>query len=811
MGLAWYDNVESTNRKDDAMSALTDKSLGTLELPRVLELLAGFAVSEEAKERCLALRPAVSAGEAAARLERTSAARAMLEQRGAPALTGVKPVGAALSRAGLGGVLNTRELLDIAATLRAARTVGAYASGDKRGGASSADGGAGALSGLFRRLSGNKRLEDRITGCILGEEEISDHASAELAAIRRRIRLTSSKIRETLNKFISSHGKYLQDALITQRGGRFVIPVKAEHKNDVPGMLHDVSSSGATLFIEPAAVVQADNELRELEAKERREIERILAELSVECDASGDAILEDYNALVAIDAVFARGKLSSDMNAAAPLLNSRGVTDLRLARHPLLPKGTVVPVSLWLGKGFDTLVITGPNTGGKTVTLKTLGLLTLMAACGLHIPAAEGSETAFAAAVYADIGDEQSIAQSLSTFSSHMRNIVAVLAEAEAGSLVLFDELGAGTDPVEGAALAVAIIEAARAQGCRVAATTHYAELKTYAMSVEGVENASCEFDVETLRPTYRLLIGVPGRSNAFAISQRLGLPEHIIGAAKQRVGVRDAAFEDILAKLEAGRIALENDRAEAEAARRQAEEDKRKTGELRARTEREFEKAADSARAEARLILNQARAAAEEAARDIIKAKQSASASELAETRRKLNEAERQSAAGEPAPSPAPEEALFDKPPAPGTEVLLAATNTRAVVLGEPDKSGMIPLQAGIMKVMAPLNGLRRCEPKKDKKQKGGSVSVDRAAEPVSLEVDLRGQPADDGVLLMERFIDDAVMRRLETVTVIHGKGTGALRAAVHTALKKNKSVKTYRLGKYGEGETGVTVVTLR
>ncbi|MDR0294428.1 MAG: endonuclease MutS2 [Oscillospiraceae bacterium] len=783
------------------MSALTDKSLQTLELPRVLDMLAAFAVSEEAKERCLALRPAASLAEAGERQEQTSAARAMLELRGAPALSGIRPVAPALSRASLGGALNTRELLDVASVLWAARTVRSYAADKGRAEPSR-------LDGLFRRLTGDKPLEDHITGCILNEEEIADHASGELASVRRHMRAAASKIRDILQKIISSHAKYLQDALITQRNGRFVIPVKAENKNDVPGLLHDVSSSGATLFIEPAAAVQASNELRELEGKERKEIERILAELTAECDESGDVIAEDYDALVAIDAVFARAKLSSEMDASRPLPGRDGAADLRRARHPLLPKGTAVPVDIRLGKSFDTLVITGPNTGGKTVALKTLGLLTLMAACGLHIPAAEGSEAAFTSGVYADIGDEQSIAQSLSTFSSHMRNIVAILNEAGPDSLVLFDELGAGTDPVEGAALAVAIIEQARAQGCRVAATTHYAELKTYAMSTSGVENASCEFDVETLRPTFRLLTGIPGRSNAFAISQRLGLPEHIIGAAKQRIGVHDAAFEDMLSKLESQRSAMENHRAEAERALRQSEADRRKSEELRGRIEREHEKAAESARAEARRILNGARAAAEEAAREIARAKQNAAAEELAEARRKLNKAEDE-LGGNPLP-PEPE-LLFEKPPAPGTEVVLISTGTRAVVLGEADKNGMIPLQAGIMKVTAPLDGLRPCEPKKEKKRPGGGVSLSRAPEPVSLEIDLRGQASDDGVLLMERFIDDAVMRRLETVTVIHGKGTGALRAAVHAALKKNKSVKGFRLGKYGEGETGVTVVTLR
>lgn len=784
------------------MSALTDKSLQTLELPRVLDMLAAFAVSQEAKDRCLTLRPALDLAEAEERQKQTCAARDLLERRGSPSLSGIRPVAPALTRTQMGGVLNTRELLDIASVLRAARTVRAYASSERSGSTPTA------LDGFFRRLTGDKPLEDHITGCILSEDEIADHASSELASIRRHIRSAQTRIRDVLQKMINSHGKYLQDALITQRGGRFVIPVKAEHKNDVPGLLHDVSSSGATLFIEPTAVVQADNELRELEGKERKEIERILAELSAESDLSRDIIAEDYEVLVAIDFIFARGKLSSDMSASPPLLNDKGITDLRKARHPLLAKNTAVPVSIWLGKNFNTLMITGPNTGGKTVTLKTLGLLTLMASCGLHIPAGDGSEVSVTGAVYADIGDEQSIAQSLSTFSSHMTNIVAILKEAGAGSLVLFDELGAGTDPVEGAALAVAIIEQARSQGCRVAATTHYAELKTYAMSTEGVENASCEFDVETLRPTYRLLIGIPGRSNAFAISLRLGLPETVIEAARKRVGQKDAAFEDVLSQLERQRIALENDRTEAEQARQQSETDKRITSELREKIEREMATVSERARAEARRILEEARREADEAARAIARAKQNAAVEELVEARRAINKAEDNLGGGLSEPEPA--ENLFVAPPLSGTEVVLTATGIHAVVLGAPDKNGMIPLQAGIMKVNAALTDLRPCEPKKEKKPKGG-VSISRTPEPLSMELDLRGQPTDDGVLLMERFIDDSVMRKLASVTIIHGKGTGVLRSAVHAALKKNKSVKSFRLGKYGEGETGVTVVELK
>ncbi len=783
------------------MSALTDKSIATLELPRVLDTLAGFAVSEEAKERCLALRPAGSLAEAEERLRQTGAARAMLETRGAPSLSGIKPVAPALQRTQMGGVLNTRELLDIASVLRAARTVRSYHATGVRGTASHTS-----LDALFARLCGDKPLEDHITGCILSEEEIADHASSELASIRRHMRAAAAKIKDVLNRMISTHGKYLQDALITQRGGRYVIPVKAEHKGDVPGLLHDVSSSGATLFIEPMAVVQADNDLREWEAKEQKEIDRILAELSAECDESREILLEDYDALVAIDTVFARGKLASDMNASSPVLNERGSTNLIKARHPLLDRHKAVPISVWLGKGFDTLVVTGPNTGGKTVTLKTLGLLTLMAGCGLQIPAADGSEVAVTGRVYADIGDEQSIAQSLSTFSSHMTNIVAILNEAERGSLILFDELGAGTDPVEGAALAVAIIEQARRQGCRVAATTHYAELKTYAMTTPGVANACCEFDVETLRPTYRLLIGIPGRSNAFAISQRLGLPESVIEAARERVGVRDAALEDVLAQLERQRIALENDRVGTEKALADSIEEKRRTEELRQKVEREHEKAAESARAEARRILDEARKAADEVMRELSRIKQAKVAEELPELRRKLREAEDALGGGLAAPEPV---SLFEKPPAPGTEVLLASTGTRATVLGLPDKNGLIPLQAGIMKVTAPLDGLHPCEKMKEKKPQAGGVTLAQAAEPAAMELDLRGQLTDDGVLMMEQFIDNAVMRKLPTVTVIHGKGTGALRTAVH-ALRRNKSVKGFRLGKYGEGESGVTVITI-
>ncbi|MGN0968649.1 MAG: endonuclease MutS2, partial [Oscillospiraceae bacterium] len=492
------------------MTDLFEKSIRTLELPRVLEMLAAQASTEEGKERCLALRPSTDADEVQRRLRETSAAFQMLVTKGSPSLSGVKPVAAALQRADMGGALNTRELLDIAAVLRAARSAREYGldEGEKT-----------VISHLFASLTANKFLEEKITTSIVGENEIADAASSELASIRRHIRATSSKVREILNKLLSSNqARYLQEAIVTQRSGRYVVPVKSEHKNDIPGLVHDVSGSGGTFFIEPMGVVKANNELRELEAREEKEIERILAELSAECAQFRDDIAQDYDLIVMIDCIFARAQLSSRMKGMEPRLSDKGM-NLRRARHPLLDPGKAVANDLMLGEEFDTLVITGPNTGGKTVTLKTFGLLTLMAQCGLHIPAADGSTVRVFSRVLADIGDEQSIAQNLSTFSSHMVNIVGILNEADHETLILFDELGAGTDPIEGAALAAAIIESAREMGALVCATTHYAELKVYAMTTAGVQNASCEFNVETLAPTYRLLIGIPGKSNAFAIS----------------------------------------------------------------------------------------------------------------------------------------------------------------------------------------------------------------------------------------------------------------------------------------------------
>ena len=560
------------------MTDLFEKSIVTLELPRVLEQLAACAATQEGKERSLALRPMTDPDDVQRALDETTAAVNMLIQRGSPGFSGVKPVGASLHRADMGGSLNTRELLEIAAVLRCARTAKEYGDTEEKT----------PISHLFRALTPNRFLEDTIINSIVGEDELADSASSELASIRRHMRSTEAKVREILQKIISSNqSKYLQESIITIRSDRYVVPVKSEFKNSIPGLVHDVSSSGSTFFIEPMGVVKANNELRELAAREKKEIERILAELSAQCAAHKEDISEDYDLLIWLDTIFARGRLSLNMEASQPRLSEKYLR-LQKARHPLLDKKTAVANDLELGDKFDTLMITGPNTGGKTVTLKTIGLLTLMAQCGLHIPAGADSAVRVFDRVLADIGDEQSIAQSLSTFSSHMTTIVGILNEADDRSLILLDELGAGTDPVEGAALAASIIDSARNLGALVAATTHYAELKVYAMTTPGVENASCEFNVETLAPTYRLILGIPGKSNAFAISRRLGLPEYIIEKAAARLDAENVRFEDVLTKLDQQRQEMEKERTEAKRLKLEMEQSAAKAKEYRDKLEAE-------------------------------------------------------------------------------------------------------------------------------------------------------------------------------------------------------------------------------
>ena len=798
------------------MSEQFEKSIRTLELPRVLQLLSEQAVSAEGKARCLRIRPETEAEEALRLLDQTDAARSMIGLRGSPSFSGVKPVAEALDRADRGGSLNTRELLTIADLLTAARRAKEYFSGDDRTEKT-------AIDHLFLSLHGNRYLEDTIKRSIPDEDTIADAASPELADIRRHMRAAQAKSRQILQKIISSptYGKILQETIITQRDGRFVVPVKAEHKGDLPGLVHDISSSGATLFVEPMGVVQANNELIELEAKEQQEIERILAELSAQAASHREDIQWDYDTLVHLDVIFARGQLSYRMDGVRPLVRRDGAIHLRKARHPLLDPKTAVPIDIELGGAFDTLVITGPNTGGKTVSLKTLGLLTLMTQCGLHIPVADRSEISVYERVLADIGDEQSIEQSLSTFSAHMVNIVNILKEADRRSLILFDELGAGTDPVEGAALAIAIIQHVRKAGARVAATTHYAELKTFAMTTAGVENASCEFDVETLRPTYRLLIGIPGKSNAFAISKRLGLPDAVIETAKEQMNNDSVRFEDVLTELEAKRQALEKQQLEADRLYRQREEDARKAREFREQMERAKENARSRGEAEAKRILRDARVTADQVFSELAemrkaqaKAERTMNANEArANLFRQLNEAEdaatRRDARQEPIPKPSRPIRVGDLVEFPGVR-----QPAEVVSVG---KDGTLQLKAGVLKLKAKADEVRLIEDdERAAKKKTPAVTIrqnaDRALRASApRELDIRGLETLEAESVVENFLSAAVMAHLETVTIIHGKGTGALRKAVHAILRRSRAVKDFRLGVYGEGESGVTVVTLK
>ena len=799
------------------MSELFEKSIRTLELPAVLEMLSAKAVSEAAREKSRHIMPATERQEVLRLLDETDAAKERLGLYGSPSFSGVKDVSEPLARADRGGMLNTRELLNIAGLLTAARRVYEY-DAERKGEAT-------AIDRFFSALHTNKYLEDRIHGAILDEETIADTASAELTDIRRKMRIAASKGRQILQKIISSpsYAKVLQEALITQRDGRFVVPVKAECKGSLPGLVHDISSSGATLFVEPMGVVQANNELKELEAREEKEIERILRELSAQCADAMEYILLDYDMLVHLDMIFARAQLSYTMNASRPEVVRKGAISLKRARHPLLDQAKAVPVTVELGGDYDTLVITGPNTGGKTVTLKTLGLLCLMAQCGLHIPADSGSTVRVFNRILADVGDEQSIEQSLSTFSAHMSNTVEILRQADDDSLILFDELGAGTDPVEGAALAIAIIQHARSKGALIAATTHYAELKTFAMTTAGVENASCEFDVQTLRPTYRLLVGIPGKSNAFAISRRLGLDESVIADAKAQMDSESLRFEDVLAQLEEKRQRLEKAQTEANRLWQQREEDARKARIFREQMEKAKENARAKGEAEAKRIVREAQQKTEEifAQLEELRKQQTRAANfqqvndTKAAIRHDLKEAEAVLHSRDQEPeAPAP-----SRPIAVGDLVELAGVKTAATVLNVNGDGSML-LQAGKMKMTVKAGQVRLLESaeeiEKRKKQaaaaqrKNVSPQIQLAARAAS-ELDIRGMETLEAESVVENYIDAAVMAKLGTVTIIHGKGTGALRKAVHEMLKRNRAVKSFRLGRYGEGEAGVTVVELK
>lgn len=792
------------------MSELYNKSLIKLELDQILQMLSDCAGSSDGKETCLQLRPSSDLEDVRALLEETTAAGDLISRKGNLSFSGVYNVTASVERVEKGGGLQPRELLAVAGLLRCARNVRNYVSEDDK---------ATVLDPLFHAVTPNKRLEDKITGSILSEEEIADTASSALADIRRHMRIQSGKIKDSLQKLISSstYSKYLREQIITIRQGRYVVPVKSEHKNDIPGMVHDVSATGSTYFIEPISAVNANNALRELELQEQKEIERILSQLSAEVAAIGQDLTDNYQILVRLDVIFAKAKLACRMRAWAPEMNEDGVVELRNARHPLIDPSKVVPITLHIGDAFDTMIITGPNTGGKTVTLKTVGLLTLMAECGLHIPAGEGSRLSTFDAILADIGDEQSIAQSLSTFSSHMRTIVELVAQCDHRTMVLFDELGAGTDPAEGAALAIALIEFCRKTGSRVIATTHYAELKLYAMRTNGVINASCEFDVETLQPTYKLLIGIPGKSNAFAICRRLGLREEILKEAVDLVGKNDRDFEFVLTQLESQRQQMESARLEAETLRKQTEKIKQQSEEYHAQIQIERDKALEAARREAQQIIEDARAIAN-AATDEIKAlkKQLSENGDVqginqrqSQLRRELNEAESKLRVN----STTKERKASSRAIIVGDTVEFLKLGTKASVIAI-NKDGTYQLQAGIMKLNAKPDEIYLLEnenPYKQKSSRPAHSGREMKLTAMPNEVDLRGMDSIEAVCVMERYLDEAMRSNISPVRVIHGKGTGVLRNAVHTSLRKNRFVKKFRLGVYGEGEDGVTIVEFR
>lgn len=792
------------------MSELYEKSLLKLELDQVLEQLAACAGSQGGKQACLWVRPSSDLEDVNLMLEQTTAASNLCTRKGNPVFGDVTDVSESLERADRGGSLQPVELLRIAGVLRCARNIKGYVSEDDQ---------STVLDTLFNALTPNKYLEDKIFGAILSEEEIADNASPALADIRRHMRIQAGKIRDSLQKIISSpaYSKFLREPIITIRQGRYVVPVKSECKNDIPGLVHDVSGTGSTYFVEPMSAVNANNALRELELKEKKEIERILAELSAEAAAHAEDINLDYSMLVQLDVIFAKAKLGYRMRAWAPIMNDRGRVELRNARHPLIDPKVVVPISLRLGTDFDSMIITGPNTGGKTVTLKTIGLLTLMAECGLHIPAGDGSTLSTFDAILADIGDEQSIAQSLSTFSSHMRTIVDVVAQCDDRTLVLFDELGAGTDPAEGAALAMAIIEFCRKMGSCVVATTHYAELKLYAMRTKGVINASCEFNVETLRPTYKLLIGIPGKSNAFAISRKLGLSEDILKEADDLVGKNDKDFEDVLSQLEQQRQQMEAARIEAERLKRETESIKKQSEQATAQLQKEKDKALEAARREAQKIIEDARFAANAASEELKALRKqlqtSADASNInqrqAEIRRNLNEMEDKIRAAQPkVERPAPKRGILV-----GDTVELLKLGTKASVLAI-NKDGTYQLQAGILKLTAKENEIYLLENENPYQTKGGRPAHsgrEMKLTAMAQEVDLRGMDAVEAICVLDNYLDSAMRGNLHSVRIIHGKGTGVLRNAVHQSLRKNKFIKTFRLGVYGEGEDGVTIAEFK
>ena len=792
---------------------MNKKAIHALEYMKIIDQLTQKASSPLGKEKCRRLRPSNNLSEIETMQLQTAHALTRLFQKGNLNFSNVKDIRASLKRLEVGSSLNIVELLTICSFLENVNRVKSYGRPDRD------DTAPDCLSAMFQTLEPLTPLSAEIRRCILSEEEISDDASPTLRQIRRGIKIANDRIHTQLNSIVNSNSRtYLQDTVITMRNGRYCIPVKAEYKNQIPGMIHDQSSTGSTLFIEPMSIVKLNNDIRELELQEQKEIEVILARLSEEVAQYIEALSDNFTIMVELDFIFARAALAMEQNATAPIFNTKGIINLRKARHPLIHKKQVVPIDIRLGEDFDLLVVTGPNTGGKTVSIKTVGLLTLMGQSGLHIPAADRSQLSVFHEVYADIGDEQSIEQSLSTFSSHMTNVVSFLEKADRHSLVLFDELGAGTDPTEGAALAIAILSHLHKQGIRTMATTHYSELKVYALSSEGVENASCEFDVETLRPTYRLLIGVPGKSNAFAISSKLGLPDYIIEKAKEQISQEDESFEDMMTSLEASRITIEKEQTEIQKYKLEIEALKKQLEEKQSKIDERKERILQNANEEAHKILQEAKDYADETIKLYHKFQKdhvdmSTVEKERQKLRQQMNKVEKNMAMKQKKPKPTKQLKASDLKV--GDSVKVLSMNLKGIVSTKPDSRGNLFVQMGILRSQVNISDLELIDEPVIKtpslsRTGQGKIKMSKSAS-VSTEINLLGKTVDEAIAELDKYLDDAYIAHLSSVRIVHGKGTGALRQGVHNYLKRQKHVDSYRLGTFGEGDAGVTIVEFK
>ena len=791
---------------------MNEKALKTLEYYKIIDMLEAFATSSIGKNKCRQLRPLDNLTEIETMQQETADALSRIYQKGSLSFSGVKDVRGSLKRLEVGSTLGIGELLAIRSLLENASRAKAYSRRETENEHTDS------LDNMFELIEPLSPLATEIGRCILSEDEISDDASTGLRQVRRSMKLTNDKIHTQLSSFVSGNSRtYLQDAVVTMRNGRYCIPVKAEYKSQVPGMIHNQSSTGSTIFVEPMTIVRLNNEMRELEIQEQKEIEMILSNLSQLAAENLDAIFDDVKLLSELDFIFARAQLAKSQNATEPRFNRDRIIDIKKARHPLIDKHKVVPIDIRIGETFDLLIVTGPNTGGKTVSLKTVGLLTLMGQSGLHIPAFDNSRLSVFREVYADIGDEQSIEQSLSTFSSHMTNVVRFMETADSDSLVLFDELGAGTDPTEGAALAIAILSTLHDRGIRAMATTHYSELKVYALSTPGVENASCEFDVETLRPTYRLLIGVPGKSNAFAISQKLGLPLSIIERAKEQISQEDETFEDVLSNLEESRKTIESEREELASYKEEIKTLKEQLEEKQDKLDQRKERIIAEANEEAHRILREAKDYADQTMRIFNKAgKDSMSAKELekhrSDLRKKMDKAGKKVALKTPQKQ---KSTLRPQDLSLGDSVKVMSLNVKGTVSSKPDSKGMLFVQMGILRSKVHISDLQLIdEPVITgpalSRTGAGKIKMNKSAS-VRTEINLLGKTVDEAISELDKYLDDAYLAHLSSVRIVHGKGTGALRKGVHNYLKRLKYVQDFHLAEFGEGDAGVTIVEFK